>query len=197
MTTPNHGRQNRGSSAKSHRRHRAARLVALAATFLTFGITPLSTAPAAQADDFDLSDLLDPSAWVTPWDGIDWGSFFSPAAWDAVFGNLGDLSTLSEPQPAGALAGDDWSGQLVYQPVPVGVADWINSDLGQQVDNAINQAAGLHLIGTGGEGAGNGGSGGDAGWLFGDGGNAGAAGDGGDAAAAAFTAPIGGAPGAP
>jgi hypothetical protein len=41
------------------RRGRAVGLGASAATFLAFGLTPLATAPTAQADDFGLDTIID------------------------------------------------------------------------------------------------------------------------------------------
>ena len=60
--------------------------------------------------------------------------------------------------------------QLVYTPLHVVVQAWIASELGRQVDDFINAAAGSYVIGNGADGTAANHNGGAAGWLLGDGG---------------------------
>ncbi|MDQ2627571.1 MAG: hypothetical protein M3Y90_11300, partial [Actinomycetota bacterium] len=61
--------------------------------------------------------------------------------------------------------------QLVVDPIHDGIEDWIHSDLGQQIDTAINQLSGLYLIGDGDPGTAENPDGGVGGLWFGDGGD--------------------------
>lgn len=58
----------------------------------------------------------------------------------------------------------------MYAPIHAGVENWINSDLGQQVDGVINAVAGSYVIGNGVAGTAVHPDGGAGGWLLGDGG---------------------------
>ena len=58
----------------------------------------------------------------------------------------------------------------IYTPIHTADQAWITSPFGEQVDNAINQASGLYLIGNGVDGTAADPNGGDAGLWFGDGG---------------------------
>lgn len=60
--------------------------------------------------------------------------------------------------------------RLVYNPVHIVVQAWITSEIGRQVDNFINAAAGSYVIGNGADGTEANHNGGAAGWLLGDGG---------------------------
>ena len=60
--------------------------------------------------------------------------------------------------------------QFVYAPIHSGIEQWIGSDIGQQVDGAINALAGSYVIGDGTAGTAAHPDGGAAGLLFGDGG---------------------------
>src|SRR5690625_757534 len=83
----------RTSGRQVRRRRRALGSASAAGAFLAFGVAPLAAAPAAYADDFGLLDLIDPSTWSTPFDGIDWASFIDPAAWASVADTLTASST--------------------------------------------------------------------------------------------------------
>ncbi|GFG69190.1 hypothetical protein AWC24_18615 [Mycolicibacter senuensis] len=86
--------------------------------------------------------------------------------------------------------------QLVVDPIHDGIEDWIHSDLGQQIDTAINQLSGLYLIGDGAPGTAENPDGGVGGLWFGDGGDGwdatGAGQAGGDGGAALSLFGIGG-----
>ncbi|WP_409428196.1 cellulase family glycosylhydrolase [Mycobacterium sp. SMC-11] len=155
-------------------------VAATAAAVLTFGLAPLATAPAAQADfddaiDAALAPFLDASTNSLDWDAVlspsAWDTFLAPAHWDAV------LSELSGSALAGPAAVDPatWIGQYFYTPIHTGIEDWINSDLGRQLNNLINQPflalTGRALIGDGVDGTAEHHDGTAGGWLFGDGGN--------------------------
>lgn len=60
--------------------------------------------------------------------------------------------------------------QLVYTPLHVVVQAWIASEIGRQVDDFINSAAGSYVIGNGADGTAANHNGGAGGWLLGDGG---------------------------
>ncbi|WP_067974356.1 PGRS repeat-containing protein [Mycolicibacter icosiumassiliensis] len=178
---------------KAHRRNRVIGSGGAAGAFVAFGLSPLAAAPPARADELDL--MLDPvidslssidptlgaqvSAWVT--------------ALDPTFTAGSGVSADSLLDGAGAAASSsiDYAqlfDQWVYTPIHTGVEAWITSSFGEQVDNAINQMAGVYLIGNGTDGTATDPNGGNAGLLFGDGGN------GYDAASAAGV--VGGAGGA-
>ena len=59
---------------------------------------------------------------------------------------------------------------LIYQPIETAVQNWITSPSGIQVDDAINQAFGVDLIGNGAAGTAADPTGGAGGLLLGDGG---------------------------
>ncbi|MGH3560530.1 MAG: hypothetical protein ACRDTN_01655, partial [Mycobacterium sp.] len=91
--------------AKAHRHSRGVLGAGAAAgAFLAFGMTPLATAPQAQADELDwITDLFDPSSWfgagsVDPSAGVDLGNWFDPSAAGS------DLSAGADP---GSLAAVD------------------------------------------------------------------------------------------
>ncbi|MGB3521933.1 MAG: PGRS repeat-containing protein, partial [Mycobacterium sp.] len=121
-------------------------------------------APTAQADFDDMMDVL-----VTPFvttdgaldgdalfDATAWDTFLSSAHWDAAF------TALAEPSPA--LAFDLYTGLHDI------AEKWIDSDLGIQVNGAINTLFGSTVIGNGADGTEANPDGGNGGWLFGDGG---------------------------
>src|SRR5574340_742060 len=83
----------RSGASKARRGRRVLGAGTAAGAFLAFGMTPLAAAPQAQADDFGLLDLFDPSAFATPVDSVDLGSFSDPHAFDALFGSL-DTSSI-------------------------------------------------------------------------------------------------------
>ncbi len=166
---------------KRRRRRRVAGFGVSAATFLACGISPLAMAPAARADAFGLLDLIDPSSWATAaWDGIDWGSFADPVAWDAALADLSDAWSLnslaldSQPHPASF---PDPFASFMRDVNSWVVTNWIDTPFGQQVDNLINPfftAEGLNacgLICNGVDGTAANPDGGAGGWLFGNGGD--------------------------
>ncbi|MGV0750843.1 hypothetical protein ABQF29_21950, partial [Mycolicibacter minnesotensis] len=108
-----------------------------AAAFLAFGMTPLVSAPAAQADgEFDwLLDLFDPAAWPSA-DAdtavaFDWGSLFDSSA-GLASGDPFDLSAYID--------------EFVYTPLHAGMVDWIESPLGIEVNSFINETFGFGSI---------------------------------------------------
>lgn len=109
-------------------------------------------------------------------DDVDVGAWFDPDMWSA--------------------AADTAFRQLVVDPIHDGIEDWIHSDLGQQIDTAINQIFGLYLIGDGDAGTAANPNGGAGGLWFGDGGDGwdatGAGQAGGDGGAALSLFGIGG-----
>ncbi|WP_067974363.1 PGRS repeat-containing protein [Mycolicibacter icosiumassiliensis] len=144
--------------------------------FLAFGMAPLGAAPSARADELDL--ILDPA--------IDWLSNVDPAmgaevtAWVGAFDPTfaGDSATavdsVLDSANAGAAASVNMAqvfDQWIYTPIHTSLEAWINSSFGEQVDNAINQIAGLYLIGDGTAGTAADPDGGAGGLWFGDGGS--------------------------
>jgi endoglycosylceramidase len=138
-----------------------------AGAFFAFGMAPLVTAPAANADEFDV--IVDPI--ISALSGID----------PTLGADLGALATSFDPafaadsaaSAATAAATPDFSelfNQFVYTPTHTALEDWINSNVGQQVDGFINSVAGSDVIGNGGPGTEADPTGGAGGWLFGDGG---------------------------
>ncbi|WP_233424667.1 cellulase family glycosylhydrolase [Mycolicibacter heraklionensis] len=105
--------------------------------------TPFATADGA----LDGQALFDTAAWDT---------FLSSAHWDAAF------AALAEPSPA--LAFDFYTGLHDL------AEKWIDSQLGSQVNGAINTLFGSTVIGNGADGTEANPNGGNGGWLFGDGG---------------------------
>src|SRR5574337_350321 len=131
-------------------------------------MTPLAAAPQAQADDFGLLDLFDPSAWATPVDSVDLGSFSDPHAFDALFGSL-DTSSIGS-----AATVDPFTA--VMQDINSWVStNWIGTPLGDQIDGGINglaqSVASAPIIGNGTDGTAAAPDGGPGGILFGNGGN--------------------------
>ncbi|MEB3020608.1 cellulase family glycosylhydrolase [[Mycobacterium] crassicus] len=162
--------------------HRGVRLVGFVAAtgiFLAVGMS----APVAQAEFDDMIEAAIAPFMDTTGSNLDWDAVFSPTAWDtflapnhwdAVLAELGGLAT---PGAAAAIPVDPavWLQQYFYTPIHTGIEGWINSDLGQQVNNLINQPflalTGRALIGDGIDGTAEHHNGTDGGWLFGDGGN--------------------------
>ena len=152
--------------------------VVAVSAFLTF-----ATAPAAQADFDDvveaaIAPFVDATTGNLDWDAVAspaaWDTFLAPGHWDAV---LAELVGPALPGAAAAVSNDPavWLQQYFYTPIHTGIEGWINSDLGEQVNNLINQPflalTGRALIGDGADGTADNPHGGDGGWLFGDGGN--------------------------
>jgi len=160
---------------KNRQNHRAIAMASTTGVFLAFGLAPLATAPAAHADFDDVVDLaiatfVDPST-----NTVDWDAVLSPTAWDTAFAELG--AALATPGAADFTHADlnTLLLQYLYTPIHTGIEDWINSDLGQQLNNLINQPflalTGRALIGDGIDGTAEHHDGTAGGWLFGDGGN--------------------------
>jgi endoglycosylceramidase len=149
-------------------RHRSIEVVvATAGAFFAFGVSPLATAPAANADEFGL--ILEPI--LNSLSSIDPG----------LVADVSTLATSLDPTFAAdsaasasvAAAPADFSelfNQFVYTPTHTALEGWINSNLGHQVDGFINSAAGSFLIGNGAPGTEADPTGGAGGSLFGDGG---------------------------
>ena len=138
-----------------------------AGAFFAFGMAPLVTAPAANADEFDV--IVDPI--ISALSGID----------PTLGADLGALATSFDPtfaadsaaSAATAAATPDFSelfNQFVYTPTHTALEHWITSNVGQQVDGFINSVAGSDVIGNGAPGTQADPTGGAGGWLFGDGG---------------------------
>ncbi|WP_234821444.1 cellulase family glycosylhydrolase [Mycolicibacter virginiensis] len=155
-------------------------VAATAGAVLTFGLAPMVTAPAAQADFDDAIDaafapFLDATTNALDWDAVlspsAWDTFLAPTHWDTV------LTELAGTALAGPAVADPNTVllQYFYTPIHNGIEDWINSDVGQQLNNLINQPVlaltGRALIGDGIDGTAEHHDGTDGGWLFGDGGN--------------------------
>lgn len=145
-----------------------------AAAFFALGMTPLATAPAANADFGidDLFDLIDPNLMAGAVDstgGLDLSS---------LLGDIGLASTGSSDLGAVAAQADNALVEAFQQdfwvPLHTALEDWINSPFGQEVDNAINPLfAGdgfCGLICNGAPGTVEDPTGGNGGLWFGDGG---------------------------
>ncbi len=147
-------------------RRRVLGLGASAGAFFTFGMTPLLSAPVANADEFDviLDPIINSLSSIDPALGADVSALAT--SFDPTFAD-------SAASPALTAATPDFTelfNQYVYTPTHTAIEDWINSNLGQQVDGFINSAAGSYVIGNGAPGTEADPSGGAGGWLFGDGG---------------------------
>ena len=150
-----------------HQSIQAVGLVATAGAFFAFGMTPLVSAPTANADEFDviLDPILNSLASIDPGLATDvstLASSFDPAS-------AAD-STASAVSAAGTPDFSELFNQYVYTPTHTALEDWINSNLGQHVDGLINSAAGSYVIGNGAPGTEADPTGGAGGSLFGDGG---------------------------
>lgn len=128
-------------------------------------VVPLVVAPPARADLFEadwFADLFAPVA--AP---VDPGGPVAAPDLAGLFDSAGS-AVATAIDPAALLE------QYFYLPLHGMVADWINSDLGKQLDELINAPfvllTGRGLIGDGADGTETTPSGGAGGWLFGDGG---------------------------
>lgn len=162
-------------------RGRAVGLATAAGVFVAFGIAQLVTAPSARADVVDdvidqvMSPFVDAATSSIDWDSLlssaTWQAFLDPANWDAMLAGVGTAPALSEVPT-------DWTGwfdQNIYTPIHTGIEEWIQSDIGKQIDDVINAPftllTGRELIGDGADGTALHPNGFDGGWLFGDGGD--------------------------
>src|SRR6185437_2414964 len=123
----------------------------------TVAVAAMVTQPVAHADDLGLGDVL--SDFVV---GASTAELANHAVDQALAASASGAETLSA---AGLFQ------QYIYDPLHAGVESWINSSFGEQVDHAINLAAGQFLIGNGADGTALDPNGGDGGLWFGDGGN--------------------------
>src|SRR6476469_1857565 len=103
--------------------------------FFAFGMTPLLTAPPANADGLDviLDPIINSLSALDPTLGADLGALATSV--DPTFAADGAASAAT------AAATPDFSdlfNQFVYTPIHTALEDWINSNLGQQVDGFIN-----------------------------------------------------------
>ncbi|MGH3562543.1 MAG: hypothetical protein ACRDTN_12280, partial [Mycobacterium sp.] len=102
------------------RRQRGVSLTGAISAFLTFGLGPLTTAPPAKADEFGIDDLI-ANLFGGAADGAGAAAGADPAS---GLDFLGDISTL------------DPSFAPFMQEINTWLeANWINTPLGQQVDN--------------------------------------------------------------
>ena len=119
--------------------------IASVGAFFAFGMTPLASAPSANADPLtDLIDvLIEPaiaaSSGISPAEFLDpsvldtaLSELATPAGWDTV---LTDLSSVSAFPDAGAAATTSDPSNTFVQALE---QDWMNSPLGQQVDGSLN-----------------------------------------------------------
>ncbi|WP_407695053.1 PGRS repeat-containing protein, partial [Mycolicibacter icosiumassiliensis] len=173
MSHSSSGRQGRPSKTNPLRATPVMGATSAVGAFLAFGVAPLTGAPGANADELDV--MLDPiidslsnidpslgaevSSWVQTLDASFTGD--SAASVSSVLDPLAAASTFNMAQFV-----DQW----IYTPMHTGMEAWINSSFGESVDNAINQFAGVYLIGNGTAGTATDPNGGDGGLWFGDGG---------------------------
>ncbi|WP_233424668.1 cellulase family glycosylhydrolase [Mycolicibacter heraklionensis] len=128
-------------------------------------IAPMT--PPAHADLDDMMDVLFTPFATTDgaldgqalFDTTAWDTFLSSAHWDAAF------AALAEPADPGLAVGFDF-----YTGLHDLAEKWIDSELGSQVNGAINTLFGSTVIGNGADGTEANPNGGNGGWLFGDGG---------------------------
>src|ERR1700758_1013168 len=173
---------------------------------LTFTVGPLAAIPAAHADGPDV--IVDPiiNAVDHAMTGADALASLSSAA-SLDLGGLGGsafdqwlalptdsvagIGTATGAVARASASSDSAAGFVAtfLQAIHTDEQNWINSPLGESIDNTINKDFGVYLIGNGANGVGGGtlaeATGGDGGLLFGDGGSGAtdAAGQGGDGGA--------------
>jgi endoglycosylceramidase len=138
------------------RTNRRSRALGAGAAFAAFGVAMFSP-PTARADDFGLGDLI--------------GDLISSASSAEVGSQAVDQALAASTSGAETLSAEGLFQQYIYDPLHVGVENWINSSFGEQVDNAINTASGQFLVGNGVDGTQLDPNAGDGGLWFGDGGN--------------------------
>ncbi|MGB6147014.1 MAG: PGRS repeat-containing protein, partial [Mycolicibacter algericus] len=142
-------------------------------------MTPLTCAPQAQADDFGLADLFDPSTWALPYDDIDWGSFVDPAAWSSLFDAAAFDATAVGTATADPFGLDAAFNSFMSDVNSWVATNWIGTQFGDWVDNnlinplgaawASADSCGFICNGVAGTAADPDGQ--DGGWLFGNGGD--------------------------
>ena len=149
-------------------RRRTLALGVTAGAFFAFGLSPLITAPAASADEFDVivDPIISALSGLDPTLGADLGAL--AAGFDPSFAAESAASAATA-----AASSPDFSelfNQFVYTPTHTALEAWITSDVGKQVDGFINSTTDSYAIGNGAPGTELDPNGGAAGWLFGDGG---------------------------
>jgi len=131
-----------------------------AGAVLAFGMGPLAAAPAAHADEFDV--IIDPiinaiagslGGLVDPLAGLDPSASLDVALPAADVASVDSALTLPSDWLGGLSAADPSSAMAVaaapnsvaeafqtdfYLPLHTALEDWINSPLGQSIDNEIN-----------------------------------------------------------
>jgi endoglycosylceramidase len=135
-----------------------------AGAFFAFGMSPLVTAPTANADGLDaiIDPIINSLAAIDPTLGADLGAAVTSF----------DPSVAADSAAAAASTPDfsELFNQYVYTPTHTALEDWINSNVGKQVDGFINSITDSYAIGNGAPGTSADPDGGAGGWLFGDGG---------------------------
>ncbi|MGB3331468.1 MAG: PGRS repeat-containing protein, partial [Mycobacterium sp.] len=132
MTISEHNMEHHHSlGGRVRRRSRVIGVGSTAAAFLAFGMAPLGAAPGAHADGFDwLLDMFEPSdvaGVAADTSGVD-GVFGDSPFWDQLL--------LANPALDPASVIEQW----MYAPWHTAMESWITSDLGQQINDAINLA---------------------------------------------------------
>lgn len=120
----------RSGRAGVRRRERAVGVAGSVAAFLAFGMTPVVSAPTAQADELDwIFELIDPLVGIDP-DGGATEAFVSAldldpsASWD-VSDSLGSGALAGDSSPLAASDGAAFWDQWIYQPWHSAVESWI------------------------------------------------------------------------
>ncbi|MGA8328337.1 MAG: PGRS repeat-containing protein, partial [Mycobacterium sp.] len=161
----NSKRDQRSRNAKARRRRRVLGAGTTAGAFLAFGMTPLATAPAAHADEFDVIidpiinsilgsiTSLDALAGIDPSSALDVGSLALPAtdvalaaeplaalgsSTDAVSAAASSADAVTAAAPAADPTLADMFQTDFYLPLHTALENWINSPNGEAFDNAIN-----------------------------------------------------------
>jgi endoglycosylceramidase len=149
-------------------RRRVLGLGATAGAFFALGLSPLVAAPPANADEFDVivDPIISALSGLDPTLGADFGAL--AASFDPTV--AADSAASAATAAASTPDFSDLFNQFVYTPTHTALEDWINSNVGQQVDGFINSVSGSDVIGNGAPGTEADPNGGAGGWLFGDGG---------------------------
>jgi endoglycosylceramidase len=143
---------------------RALGLGAVGAASFAFAMAPFVTAPAANADGLDaiIDPILNSLAAIDPTLGADLGA--AVTSFDPSVAADSAAATASTPDFS------ELFNQYVYTPTHTALEDWINSNVGQQVDGFINSITDSYAIGNGAPGTEADPNGGAGGLWFGDGG---------------------------
>src|SRR5690242_5256895 len=187
MASRRSSKRTRSSRSANVRRDR---LVDGATALIALGAAAIAGLPGAHADGADV--IFEPiiNAIDHSLTGMDAVASLDPGASLDIGGLGGGALDQWLTLPAESVVGTSGSGEaataassesaatfdeLFLQPLHTAEQNWINSPLGESVDNAINKDFGEYLIGNGANGVGGGtlaaANGGAGGLLFGDGGN--------------------------